>query len=76
MMSKIKNIIASHLAIANENPEMSPNPSTAATTATIKKIIAKPNQPPRPFLFIIISIIQRSLYSKAVWPHTLIYLSD
>ena len=48
-------IIASHLAIVNETPEISPNPSMPATMATIKKTNAQYNQLVTPRLFIAIT---------------------
>jgi hypothetical protein len=37
------NIIANHLAIVNERPDMSPKPKTPATKDNIKNIIAHVN---------------------------------
>ena len=56
-MNNITKIIANHLAIVSETPEMSPNPNIAATMANIKNITAPTNQPNTPFLFIFSSVI-------------------
>ena len=45
-------IIANHLAIVKETPEINPNPKIPATTATIKKTMAHINQLVTPLLFI------------------------
>ncbi len=57
IINNITKITANHFAIVNETPDISPNPNTQATIATIKNTIAQTNQPPTPFLFIFFSII-------------------
>ena len=52
IIPNITNITANHFAIANERPEINPNPNVAATIANIKNINAQINQPATPFLFI------------------------
>jgi len=51
-MNNITKIIANHLAIVNDNPEMSPNPNIPETKANIKNTTAQNNKPDKPFLFI------------------------
>ena len=45
IINNITNIIANHLAIVYDAPEISPNPNNPESRATIKNIIAQPNQP-------------------------------
>ena len=70
-------IIANHLAISSETPEISPKPNTAATIAIIKNTIAQANQPPTPFLFIFFSIVLKEymqrIYTCAVLCKALLY---
>jgi len=53
-MNKIMNIIASHFAIVIDVPAIAPNPNKAATNAITRKTIAQLNNPPKPFLFILL----------------------
>ncbi len=56
MINNITKITANHLAITNENPEISPNPNIPVTIAIIKNIIAQINQLPTAFLFMFVKV--------------------
>jgi hypothetical protein len=57
-MNNITNMIANHLAITNEVPEINPNPNIPATIETIKNSIAQINQLVTPLLFILLYYIE------------------
>ena len=64
IINSITKIIASHFAMVNEIPEISPNPNIPAIIATIKNSIAKINQLPTPFLFISLFILFSILFNS------------
>lgn len=52
IINNITKIIANHLAIEYETPEINPNPNTPAIMAMTKNIIAQINHPVVAFVFI------------------------